>query len=1095
MVRKLITAVVAFALTLLAAGTPAQASIAAPHWFVSIGSFPTVFSPGDSSGDDVMQVTATNVGGAPTDGGAVTLGVNLPAGLSVGTGGPSGHGADNSELPCSMGPPVTCSANEGVGPGQSVTMTIPVYVLTSATGVKVVADAAGGGAARASGEQSITIGSTPAGFGAQSFDNLLLNADGSEDMQAGSHPYQMTTVFELNTALGPEGAPLPSGNPKDISVALPPGMVGNPHATPQCSPQLFRTPVGTDTACPNNTVVGTAKIETGHGPDRGFNYYPVYNLVPAPGTPAEVGFSVLGRFPQFIDTTVRTGGDYGLTATDHNVSQSLVVYGVSLTIWGVPADPAHDALRGTCLEYNGSSNGSCPTNLPPEPFLTLPTSCNGPLSATFSSDSWQMPGVPVSLSTTSPVGMEGCNRLEFAPTISAAPDTARADTPAGLTVEIKPSLGGLTTPEGLSSADIQDTTVTLPKGVAINPGQAAGLQACGPGQNAEGVDGPPSCPEASRVGTVQITTPLLADKLEGSVYVLQSNPPDLQLLIAASADGVQVNLVGHVHLDAATGQLTTTFTGTPELPFSDFKLEFSGGAQAALSTPTECGVYTTTSDFTPWSAPFDADAFPSSGFVIEAGPGGSACAAPLPFAPELIAGATSDQAGGFTNFSMLLQRGDGQQRIERLQFKAPAGLGGMLSEVPLCSNAQAEANACPAASKIGHTVVESGPGPYPLVVPEPGQEVAPIYLTEAYGGAPFGLSIVVPLHVGPFTLPTQRVRAKIEIDAHTAQITVTTDALPQIISGVPTDLREVDAVIERPEFMFNPTNCNSSSFSGTAWGTPPAGSGGSGARAPISSPFKVGSCRSLEFAPKFAVSTPGHTSKADGAGLTAKVSYPSVPQGTQSDIAAVKVDLPKQLPSRLTTLQKACTNAQFEANPANCPEASKIGHAVVHTPELPVALEGPAIFVSHGGEAFPSLTFVLQGDNVTIDLVGTTNISKAGITSTTFKTVPDAPFSSFELTLGQGKYSALAANLPAKDKGSFCGQSLAMPTAFVAQNGAEIHESTKIAVTNCPKVKIAAQLRAQKLAAALRACRKEAKYKRAACASAVRRRYRPVRRR
>jgi hypothetical protein len=214
----------------------------------------------------------------------------------------------------------------------------------------------------------------------------------------------------------------------------------------------------------------------------------------------------------------------------------------------------------------------------------------------------------------------------------------------------------------------------------------------------------------------------------------------------------------------------------------------------------------------------------------------------------------------------------------------------------------------------------------------------------------------------------------------------------------------------------------------------------------------------LKFAPKFAVSTPGHTSKADGAGLTAKLSYPVAAQGTQADIKAVKVDLPKQLPSRLTTLQKACTDKQFETNPANCPKASMIGFAKVHTPLLPVPLEGPAIFVSHGGEAFPSLTMVLQGYGVTVDLVGTTFISHAGITSTTFKTVPDVPFSTFELTLGQGPYSALAANLPAKDKGSFCGQSLAMPTAFVAQNGAEIHESTAIGVSGCgSEIKVASQ--------------------------------------
>ena len=465
----------------------------------------------------------------------------------------------------------------------------------------------------------------------------------------------------------------------------------------------------------------------------------------------------------------------------------------------------------------------------------------------------------------------------------------------------------------------------------------------------------------------------------------------------------------------------------------------------------------------------------------------------LPFSPSLTAGATTDQAGGYTDFSLLLQRGDGQQRIDGLQFKAPAGLTGFISHVPQCTNAQAETNSCPAASKIGHSVVESGPGPYPLVIPEAGQEPAPIYLTEGYDGAPFGLSIVVPIHAGPFTLPTQRVRAKIEIDPLTSALTVTTDPLPQVVAGIPTDLREVDAVIERPEFMVNPTNCSPQEFSGTAYGTPPPGVGGVNASAAISSHFQVGACQALKFQPKFSVSASGKNSKAGGASLTAKVTYPSVPQGTDADIGYVKIELPKQLPSRLTTLQKACKSEQFQANPAACPAESKIGYATVHTPLLPVPLTGPVIFVSHGGEAFPSLTVVLQGDGVTIELIGTTFISKTGITSTTFKAVPDDPFSTFELTLPQGKYSALATNVPTSAHYSLCGQKLTMPNELIGQNGAAIKQSTPITITGCTKTKTRTLTRAQKRARALKACTHDkSKTKRAKCEQAARKRYPPA---
>jgi hypothetical protein len=280
--------------------------------------------------------------------------------------------------------------------------------------------------------------------------------------------------------------------------------------------------------------------------------------------------------------------------------------------------------------------------------------------------------------------------------------------------------------------------------------------------------------------------------------------------------------------------------------------------------------------------------------------------------------------------------------------------------------------------------------------------------------------------------------------------------------------------------MFNPTNCDPSSFSGTAWGTPPPSIGGPGASAPIGTHFGVGSCRELGFSPDFKASTSGKTSKAKGASLDVKVQYPSTPAGngratSQANIASVKVELPKQLPSRLTTLQKACTAAQFASNPAGCPAASIVGHAVVHTPVLPVPLEGPAYFVSNGGEAFPNLIMVLQGYGVTVELVGDTFISKQGVTSSTFKSTPDVPFSTFELKLPEGPYSALAANtnlcatmktktvkkrVTVRKRGRTVRltrsvtelvPTLSMPTTIVGQNGAEIRQNTKIAVDSCAR--------------------------------------------
>jgi hypothetical protein len=235
--------------------------------------------------------------------------------------------------------------------------------------------------------------------------------------------------------------------------------------------------------------------------------------------------------------------------------------------------------------------------------------------------------------------------------------------------------------------------------------------------------------------------------------------------------------------------------------------------------------------------------------------------------------------------------------------------------------------------------------------------------------------------------------------------------------------------------MFNPTNCAPLSVDGTITST-------QGATAAVSSHFQAANCATLPFKPKFTVLTQAKTSKANGAYLHVKVTSGA----GQANIGKVKVDLPKQLPSRLTTLQKACPDAAFNANPASCPAASVIGSATAITPVLNSPLTGPAYLVSHAGAAFPDLVVVLQGEGITLDLVGNTDIKK-GITISTFNTVPDAPISTFDLVLPQGPHSALAGY------GNLCKTHLNMPTALTGQNGAQVKQTTRIAVSGCPKAK------------------------------------------
>jgi hypothetical protein len=489
----------------------------------------------------------------------------------------------------------------------------------------------------------------------------------------------------------------------------------------------------------------------------------------------------------------------------------------------------------------------------------------------------------------------------------------------------------------------------------------------------------------------------------------------------------------------------------PQFPFTDFVLHFYGGPRAVLVNPSACGAATTTMDLTPWSAGpgGTGDATPSSTFGVSFDGLGGACPSPVPFAPSFTAGTSSIQAGGFSPFSATFSRNDADQRVDHAQVTTPPGLSGMLSSVPLCSEPQASAGTCSAASQIGHVTAGVGSGAAPLFLPVPGQPPNPVYLTGPYRGAPFGLSFVIPAIAGPYNLGTVVVRATISVDSSTAALTVTSDPLPTIIDGIPVQVKTVNVVIDRPNFVFNPTSCSPSSIGGSVTSR-------EGSTATFSSPFQVTGCGDLAFKPAFRVSTSGKTSKVNGASLDARVTYPPYKPGSEANIAYAKVELPKQLPSRLTTLQKACLAAVFKANPANCPAASVIGTARVSTPVLPVQLAGPVYFVSNGGEAFPNLVVVLQGDGVRINLVGSTFISRAGVTSTTFKTVPDVPFSSFELYLPEGPYSALAANT------NLCTSRLKMPTTFIAQNGLSIHQSTPIAVTGCAKAKARKAKKARK---------------------------------
>jgi hypothetical protein len=951
--------------------------------------------------------------------------------------------------------------------------------------------------------------------------------------QAGGHPWALATTGEftseeIETEPGhPSGnVVFPSRDPKDVVVNLPPGLLGDPLAVPRCS----LTQLVAGVRCPPSTQVGVAKLRWLNGKDQ---LGPIVNLTPEAGQSAEFGLEnqlehtvLLTAHLVRSENPVTHRSEYGFTVVTNAIPE-VELSAFELTFWGVPADPSHDPLRGLLCDnvkehvFNGPlhcvDDGGERAGVAPVPFLTWPSDCSaGPEVVRVRADSWQEPG-SVSEGRYSGYaeqslelpGVTGCGLLGFnaGTGIAVEPDTRAADEPVGLGVNLRVPLSE--GPASNATPLLRDTRVTLPQGVSVSPGVVDGVKACnefgpeginisGPESEQVGLNGelqlaPGHCPDASIVGEAEAITPFLPFPVKGHVYLarpgcggagqaacteqdaLDGNLYRLYLEIGGEGvqegEGIVFKVPLETKADPATGQLTTDASDLVQAPYSEVRIRLNGGPRAPLDNPAVCGATTTTADFTPWSAPGvtpqglsmpgTADVLSSSFFGVEG------CSSPSPFSPGFVAGTVSPQAGQFSAFTMNLSRQDREQYVKGIQVHTPPGLLGMLSSVPLCEEPQADSGHCPESSRIGRTTVASGAGSHPFEIS------GDVYLTKSYRGAPFGLSIVTNAVAGPFNLGLVVVRARIDVDPENSTLTITTDetgpyAIPQIIFGVPLRLQRITVDIDRPGFMFNPTSCNPLRITANV-------SGSQQAVASVSSAFAVGGCESLAFKPSFTVSTSGRTSKADGASLDAKVSYPAGSVGSEANIASVKVELPKQLPSRLTTLQKACTAAQFDSDPAGCPQASIVGIVKASTPLLPVGLSGPVYFVSHGGEAFPSLIVVLQGDGVRVDLTGATFISKAGITSSTFKTVPDVPVSSFELYLPEGKFSALAAD------GNLCAltstvavkrkvssrvhgrtvqktvtarktepASLIMPTEMVAQNGAVLKQDTKLEVTGCP---------------------------------------------
>jgi hypothetical protein len=934
--------------------------------------------------------------------------------------------------------------------------------------------------------------------------------------QAAGHPDALTisVVFD-SEEVGEAHTVVPTRDLKDVVIGLPPGLVANPQAVAQCS----LAQVLSNARCPFDAQVGVYAVRAFGGT---VLFGPIVDVTPEAGQAAELALETKDFSLLMTVRLVRTAHGYGLAVVAGGLP-SVGVVSVQTTLWGIPAQEGHDGERGLFCQGEAERGLSCEggglkSGQSPVPFLTMGSDCaGGPQLASVRADSWEEPGRWVGAQTTLPTvlsgppqGVGGCEELSFAPSVEVNPETPLADEPLGLRVRVAvPQSEGA--PAG-GTPPLREATITLPQGVSLSAAVADGVAGC-PATGPEGIDmptglnaggapllpeevgegeeagpdglgrlAPGHCPESSTIGAAEALTPILPSPIEGRVYLampgcggpgqqsctehdaVDGNLYRLYVELGGSGgdeQGVDFKLEGKVQANPATGQLTVELTDLPQLPLSRLRIDLNGGPRALLDSPATCGPATTTSVLEPWSAPGSTpegllvpgtpDAAPSSFYEV------TGCAGAGAFSPGFIAGTVTPQAGAFSAFTLSVTRSDREQYLGAIQVRTPPGLSAMLSSVPLCETASANAGRCPEASRIGGTLIAAGAGSHPF------QMRGSMYLTEGYEGAPFGLSIVTDAVAGPLNLGSVVIRARIDIDPETAALTITSDPLPQIVLGIPLRLQRVTLEVDRPSFIFNPTNCDALAITGTI--------ASAAAAAAVSSPFAAAGCRSLPFKPKLTASTRGN-GEFTGHGASLHVTMVGAPG--EANIRSLKLDLPQRLPARLETIQDACPEAVFDANPAACPKASVIGAATVQTPILSTTMAGPAYLVAKEGPgaartgstsagspgaasskgaagtsagspeaAFPDIVLVLQAGGVRIDLTGALFVSENNITSTTFKTLPDVPIRRLDLILPEGPRSILAAGA------SLCGRPLHLTAALAAQNDARVKRGVRVAVAGC----------------------------------------------
>jgi hypothetical protein len=811
-------------------------------------------------------------------------------------------------------------------------------------------------------------------FGIQSVDAV------ASSVAAGAHP-DFTTELVLNHHEDESGRKIARARAEDVSVELPPGLIGNPNVVLECDTGSFMVMAN----CPIDSQVGVVEILLSGGSTKAVE--PLYNLSPPHPSDevARLGFFA-GLYPVFIDISLRTASDYGITATVHDASGQAPLVMARTILWGVPADPSHDELRLTasealmCQTACNAPGGKRSSGLPERPFLTNPTACQG-MRVDFTVTSYQLPGQTFfGRAPTDPI--VDCGRVPFDPTLEVEPTSQVAGAATGLRTSLHiPQVQDVTQP---ASSAMRAAKVTLPEGMAISASAANGLVGCSIEEVGLGGDNAAGCPDASKLGTATIISPSLPEALHGFIYQRTPEPGHLfRLWLTTDQFGLHIKLPGEIQADPQTGRVTAEFRDLPQLPVEEIVLDFWGGDAAPLMNPEDCGTHATRYELTPWSG--NSSTVGQSQMTIDQNCSRS-------FDPRLRVGTVNPKAGAFSPLLVDISKRDGDENLGSFELTLPKGLLAKLAGVPLCGDAEAAASNCPASSQIGSITAAVGPGPAPLVLPQPGKASTAVFLGGPYNDAPFSVITRVPAQAGPFDLGVVTVRSGLYVDKETAKATIKTDSLPQYLEGVGVIYRALAVVVDRPEFVLNPTDCSELATTSTI-------SSAHGKKATPINRFQVDGCRRLRFSPGLSLRLRGGTKRGDYPALSAtlKTKY------GQANVRRAVVALPHSAFLAQEHIVTICTRVRFAAG--KCPQGSVYGRAKAWTPLLDRPLKGP-VFLRSSSNNLPDLVAALRGP-IDIDLVGRIDSANGGI-RTTFASVPDAPVSRFVLEMRGGRKGLLA---------------------------------------------------------------------------------------